>query len=68
MFNLFDLFFVGILLFFLVIFELMVVGWIYGENDIYLNNFILLVWKRKFLLFSIIGCVFINVLISKICF
>ena len=46
MFNLLDSFSAGISLLFLVIFELMVVGWIYGENDTYSNNFILLIWKR----------------------
>ena len=39
MFNLLDSFSAGISLLFLVIFELMVVGWIYGENDTYSNNF-----------------------------
>ena len=46
MFNLLDSFSAGISLLVLVIFELMVVGWIYGENDTYSNNFILLIWKR----------------------
>ena len=67
MFNLLDSFSAGISLLFWVIFELMVVGWIYGENDTYSNNFILLVWKRKPSLFSITGCALTNALISKTC-
>lgn len=67
MFNLLDSFSAGISLLFLVIFELMVVSWIYGENDTYSSNFILLVWKRKPSLFSTTGCALANALISKTC-
>ena len=66
-FNLLDSFSAGISLLFLVIFELMVVGWIYGENDTYSSNFILLVWKRKPSLFSTTVCALADALISKAC-